>query len=354
MTYYERVGCIHIHSRYSDGHAEPAEIVAHARQAGLDYIIITDHNAWQPRHEGWVENTLLLVGEELHDPAQPHSNHYLAFNAGADMVEYVGDPHALIRAVAARGGLGFIAHPDEHSGEVANEPEINWTAWDASGFTGLELWNYMSEFKGCVTSPIRALAGALWPRLAITGPYPETIARWDALQAERPVPVLAGVDAHAGVYSMGPFRRQVFGYAHLFRSLTTHLLLPADWSRVLASDAQMVYAALGSGRSFAAYDGLAPSRGFHFSATYGDHEYTLGDEFVATGPVRFRVRAPASARLRLLLNGHPVAEARGHELEHTGRAPGVYRVEAYRRYARRWRAWVFTNAIRVRVRSQSR
>lgn len=353
MTSYERVGCIHIHSRYSDGSAEPPEIVAHAQRAGLDYLIITDHNAYQPQHEGWYGDTLCLVGEELHDPENKHANHYLVLNAGVDLLEYVGETQTLITQAAARGGLGFIAHPYEHAAEMANEPEINWLAWDAAGYTGIELWNYMSEFKSRVTSPLVALACALNPRLGIRGPFPETLAHWDALQASRRVVALGGVDAHAGTYRLGPIKRVVFPYEQLFRSLTTHLLLPADWSRVFASDAQMLYNALASGRAFVAYDGLAPARGFAFTAHYGDIEYTLGDEFTARGRVHLSVAAPEKARLRLLLNGHCVHSTAGKRLDYESRAPGLYRVEAYRRYAGRWRAWVLTNGIRVHTRPQT-
>jgi len=358
MTLYERVGCIHIHSRYSDGSAEPSRIVQFASRAGLDYIVLTDHNTYQPQHEGWYGSTLLLVGEELHNPERPHANHYLALNAGADMLAHVDNTQGLIDAVRAGGGLGFIAHPFEHSGEMANEPEINWLDWDAAGYTGLELWNYMSEFKSYVTSPIMALLYAFWPKLAMTGPYPETLAQWDALQAQRPVVAIAGVDAHAGVYHLGPLARQVFSYEHLFRSLTTHVLLPAPWSGDAAADGQMLYAALGGGKAFLAYDGLAAAKGFAFNAQQGDKTYSLGDEFLAHGPVRLSVHSPAPARLRLLLNGFCLAESQGVELDYTAHAPGVYRVEAYRRYAGKWRNWVLTNAIRVctepRVASRAR
>jgi hypothetical protein len=109
----------------------------------------------------------------------------------------------------------------------------------------------------------------------------------------------------------------------------------------------MLYAALAQGRAFLAYDGLAPAKGFSFAAEQGGETCTMGDELVAHGKVTLRVRAPAPARLRLLLNGFVVAETRGTELAHTTRAPGVYRVEAQRRHAGHWRAWVLTNAIRV-------
>lgn len=40
---FEYKGHIHIHSRYSDGGGKVKQIAARAAQAGLDFIIITDH-----------------------------------------------------------------------------------------------------------------------------------------------------------------------------------------------------------------------------------------------------------------------------------------------------------------------
>ncbi len=53
-------------------------------QAGLDVIIVTDHNVFVSGPEDYYKNgdrrVLLLVGEEVHDQArQPQKNHLLVF-----------------------------------------------------------------------------------------------------------------------------------------------------------------------------------------------------------------------------------------------------------------------------------
>ena len=40
---YEYLGNLHMHSTYSDGSLDIEDIAARAAQAGLDFIIITDH-----------------------------------------------------------------------------------------------------------------------------------------------------------------------------------------------------------------------------------------------------------------------------------------------------------------------
>lgn len=343
------MGNIHMHTIYSDGTGTHHDVAAAAARAGLDFVIVTDHNVHVGQFEGWHGGVLLLVGEEVHNPACESASHFLVLNAREGMAAYGDDPQRLINQVRARGGLGFIAHPFEHSGTFSREPEINWADWGVEGYTGLEIWNYMSEFKSYISDPLTALLAVLAPRLFIRGPYAETLHKWDELLAKQRVYAIGGSDAHANTYGMGPLKRQVFGYEKLFRAVNTHVFLPQPWSGESDQDAQMVYAALATGRSFVAYDALCPARGFRFTAEHRDDLYTLGDEFEATGAVRFRVQAPAGARLRLMQNGFCVAQTMGDELVHVSRAPGVYRVEAHRFDLFRWRGWIYSNPIFVRA-----
>ena len=45
---------LHIHTRYSDGSGFVREIVAAGREAGLDVLVISDHNTLAARSEGWA------------------------------------------------------------------------------------------------------------------------------------------------------------------------------------------------------------------------------------------------------------------------------------------------------------
>jgi hypothetical protein len=354
MPLYERVGNLHIHTVYSDGSAEHNDLPAFAAQAGLDFLIVTDHNVYEGQYQGWHGRVLLLVGEEVHNPARSNVNHYLVLNAREELAPFGDSPQRLIDAARQCGGIGFIAHPYEHSGAFANEPEINWVDWQVHSYNGLEIWNYMSEFKAHLADLPKTLLYAYLPKLAITGPYPEVLAKWDELLALGKVTAIGGSDAHAALYHVGPLRRRVFSYRHLFGAVNTHVLVPELWSRDAARDAALVYDALSMGRAFVAYDALASARGFTFLAEHGEDAYTMGDAFLAEGPVRFVVRAPAPAHLRIILNGFCVAERRGRELIHLSRAPGAYRVEAYRPYLLKLRGWIFGNPIWIKTRRRGR
>ena len=45
-------GDLHVHTCYSDGHADPATTCAYYRKLGYDFIVITDHGRYYPSLEG--------------------------------------------------------------------------------------------------------------------------------------------------------------------------------------------------------------------------------------------------------------------------------------------------------------
>lgn len=343
-------GNLHVHTVLSDGTRTHAELARIAAEAGLDFVLITDHNVYQPEAEGWIGDTLLLVGEEVHDPQRElQSSHVLCFGIGQDVVQHAADPQAVVDAVEAQGGLAFLAHPFERdAAEFLPEPNISWRDWEVDGYRGIELWNYMSEFKSVLKSKAQAVLYAYAPSLAIKGPYPETLEKWDALLMVRPVPVFGGSDAHGTVYHLGPLSREVQPYEYLFRCINTHLLVEEPLRGSLKHDSAAIYRALGAGRGFLGYEQPAPIAGFTFWARSGDQEAVMGESLALEEKVELRVSAPGSARLRLLRDGRVVAETDGDRLALFSHQAGVYRAEAHRRYRGRRRGWIFSNPIYIR------
>src|SRR5512142_1691641 len=95
---------LHMHTRYSDGTGSHEDIAAAALRAGLDAVIVTDHNVLVQGAEGYVRQdrrrVLVLVGEEIHDQHRdPQKNHLLVFGTRQELAPLAGDPSALIRAV---------------------------------------------------------------------------------------------------------------------------------------------------------------------------------------------------------------------------------------------------------------
>ncbi|RLC61355.1 MAG: hypothetical protein DRI80_08940, partial [Chloroflexota bacterium] len=119
MSIYEYVGNPHVHTPYSDGEALHAEVAQAAAKAGLDFVIVTDHNVWVDGVEGYYDKVLLLVGEEIHDVRRrPQANHLLVYNAEAELAPLASDPQGLIDEVNRRGGFCYLAHPFEYRSPI--------------------------------------------------------------------------------------------------------------------------------------------------------------------------------------------------------------------------------------------
>ncbi len=350
VNLHEYVGVVHMHTVHSDGTATHDEIAFIAGQAGLDFVIVTDHNVRVPEAEGRYGDVLLLIGEEVHDPnRQPESSHLLVFGVGHSLADHAADPQALIDAVREAGGLAFIAHPFEHSAAYANEPDLDWRDWHVNGYTGLELWNTMSEFKAYVPNLLQALLMVYFPTVGLRGPFRETLTRWDELLASgRRIAIIGGPDAHGTVYRKGPLRRPVLPYDWLFRAIRLHILCDEPFNSDVAHDAAVVYHAMGAGQAFIAYDWIGDATGFRFVARSGGAEAGMGQELTLMNDATLDVSSPLAAHIRLLHNGRVVAEHRGRRLRYRTSQPGAYRVEAYRRHLFRERGWVYTNPIYLR------
>ncbi|MFC2031091.1 CehA/McbA family metallohydrolase [Chloroflexota bacterium] len=347
-------GNIHMHTTASDGALTYEEIAKTAEQAGLDYVVITDHNVYVSGEDGWRGKTLILVGEEVHDEhREPPSSHLLCLGLDRDVAHLGPSPQDLIDTVAASGGLTFLAHPFER--DVASflpEPNISWRDWEVSGYTGIELWNYMSEFKSLVRTKAQAVVYTYAPKLAVAGPYPEALRKWDLLLRSQPVPVLGGSDAHGTVYRLGPFSRAVQPHAYLFRCINTYLLTEVPLTGDLESDKKAIFGALAAGNGYVGYERIGDPEGFTFWARSDTWEATMGETLMLRESpgesLELRVTTPGPARLRLIRDGTPVAQSRGDHLTLVTRKAGTYRVEAYRRFAGRERGWLFSNPIYVR------
>ena len=58
---YQYIGVVHVHTAFSDGEGTIEEVIAAARDAGLDFLLITDHNDLRAKeYEGWHGGTLVL------------------------------------------------------------------------------------------------------------------------------------------------------------------------------------------------------------------------------------------------------------------------------------------------------
>jgi hypothetical protein len=348
------VGNMHMHTPYSDGEKWHAEIAIDAIKAGLDFIIVTDHNIWVEGVEGYYEQeggrVLLLVGEEVHDTRrEPQANHFLVYGAEKEMYKHASNPQELINAVNEAGGLGFIAHPFDPAAPLIHEPDLAWHDWDIDGFTGLEIWNYMSNFKQHLTTKLSAARAVFNPEKFISGPIPAALEKWDELLAQgKRVTAVGNSDAHGTLYPVGPWKRVIFPYEFLFRAVNTHLLLKEPLNGDLAHDKALILQAIGKGNSWIGYDMAHPTKGFRFTGQ-SLNKGIMGDEIKMDAGATLQVKAPANCYIRLVRHGKTVAEIENDaHLTHIPIETGAYRAECYITYEGKPRGWIFSNPIYLR------
>jgi len=356
LNLIEVVGNLHMHTPYSDGEAYHAEIAAAAARAGLDFIVVTDHNVLVRGVEGYYADDhapiLVLTGEEVHDQARlPQVNHCLVYDAHREVAQCAADPQTLIDAVNVAGGMTFLAHPNDHAIAWVHESAIPWVDWNVRNYTGIELWNYMSAFKDHLQTPLASLTHVYSPNSAVIGPGADTLHLWDRLlvaahaEGQR-VPAVGNSDAHGTVFTVGPLRKTVFSYEHCFRCVNTHIFIAEALRGDPVHDRVLIYEAVREGRMFIGYDVPGQTRGFRFQAEGAEGQTIMGERAALGNGQTLIVQAPRRARLRLFRNGRVIAEAaQSDRLTHRATTPGVYRVEAWKRYRGVERCWVLSNPI---------
>lgn len=353
---YEVIVNLHMHTAYSDGTGSHLEIANTAIRAGLDAVIVTDHNVFVDGPEDvYIEGerkVLLLVGEEIHDQScQPQKNHLLVIGAGLELAPLAGDLDRLLEAVQKNNGLSFMAHPIDPAAPTVNQEDLSWDDWQIKGMHGLEIWNGFSEFKSLLKTKLHAIYYAYNPTRIATGPFPEALEKWDnLLLSGRRLVAIGGSDAHALKIRLGPLHRIVFPYEFHFRTINSHVLLERPFEGSLETDRALLLDGLRRGRVFIANDMLSPARGFRFTAHGYDKKVIMGDKISSKRGITFQIRLPARAECRLICNGRVVQSWMNQTFcAQIATEPGAYRAEAYLPYKGKRRGWIFSNPIYVTI-----
>jgi hypothetical protein len=353
MHLKDYTGVIHLHSSYSfDGRTPVTAILEAARESGVDILMLTDHSTLRARDdglEGWHDGTLLVVGEEI----APRFNHYLAFGLGEAVAcaERQPDlpPQAYIDRVREGAGIGFIAHPDHAGTALFHVKHYAWTDWSVTGYTGMGIWDFMTDWQSSLSGHIRAILSYSLPALFLRGPSPATLERWDRLTQKRHVVGIGELDNHNSLRRLWgiPIPIPVFPFSRVFDLVRTHILLENLLSGEGRADIAAILTALRNGRVYVSFDHFQPATGFSVTLTEGAREATMGDEFILHRSAELRALFPHRARIRLIRNGNPFLQDTAKELYATICEPGVYRIEADLKAFGRYRPWIFSNPLYV-------
>jgi hypothetical protein len=335
---------VHVHSTHSDGTGTVPEIARAAKRAGIDVVLLTDHDTLEAKRRGqerWYDNVLVLVGEEV---SPTDRDHFLAFGIDREINRRQTGPQ-ICDAVSAAGGFGFAAHPFSRGSQRFKRPPIAFGELDC--VEGVELWSFLND-TGERAQSLGDLVGMIVaPQRAIGGPPEGNLREWDRLCQARRVVAIGGIDAHQiGVRIAGRVPLRLMSYRRSFRQLHTHVLVERRLTRELEQDRALVYDALRGGRCYVANDEVADARGFAFWAAAHDADsLSMGGERRFTPGLTLHARTPQPADIRLIRDGEAIAETTAAELHHSIELPGVYRVEVNLR----GRPWIFSNPVYLRA-----
>jgi hypothetical protein len=347
-----------MHTIYSDGTGCHADLARAASRSSLDVIIITDHNVLVKDFEGYHQEgdrrLFVMIGEELHDRTRdPQKNHLLVIGSDRELSSFAQDPQQVIDQASRTGGVVFIAHPFEESLPSFGETDITWTDWQVENYTGIELWNGLSELKSVMRNKLEGLFFAYFPEFIAHSPPKAALKKWDELlMTGKKVVAVGGSDAHALHVKLGLLHRVIFPYEYHFNAINTHLLVQSPLSGDIGVDRRAVIESLRSGHAYIGYDLPQSTRGFRFTATGKDQTVIPGDTIFLDSGITMQVRLPQKAECRLIKDGNIVRTWRHADIcTEIINEMGVFRVECYIHYLGKSRGWIFSNPIYVRKRA---
>jgi len=323
-------GVIHVHSSRSDGRGTPDEIAQAAAQAGLKFVVITDHGdgTRTPEPPVYRSGVLCLDAVEI----STFGGHYIALDMPASPYPLGGEARDVVEDVKRLGGFGIAAHPD------SPKDELRWRDWLAP-FDAIEVVNLDTAWRQRAAETswrqrfdlgARLLSYPIRPAESIAALIqPSTIwDRWAALAKRRHLVTLAGADAHArvGWRKSEPASADVSAplpsYLTSFETLSVHLRTERALTGDAAVDARMIVRAIRAGHAYSVIDGAASPPSFDFTATNDHGTVHAGDELSAAGPLALRVRSNAPPGFTTSIwNGATLVSGDHHEQDFSVQVP---------------------------------
>jgi len=323
-------GAIHIHSTLSDGRGTPSQIALAAKAAGLQFIIMTDHNLRTLTEPTYEHGVLVISGVEL----STKKGHLVVIGTPRGLAR--ADPDA-VRRSQELGGIAILAHPVQR--------KAPWTdARNAMRADGMELYSADSLFRDALHRPFTLLAPAAMAYLTnpihalmiLNREQPDAVRKLLEISARRPKLALCAHDSHG----FPP-------YELAFRSFSVHIPLTDKLQGGLPADpseaAGAVIDVIARGGSYCAFDPLGPAEGFAIDGLRGEsRRAAVGDRLtvqippLAAAPVRVQIWGGA----RLEPDGRTVVIERGGplQIEVWVEAPAIL-------FGTTWKPWIVPSPV---------
>ena len=320
-------GAWHVHTTRSDGRGTLAEVLGAARAAGLQFVVVTDHNVLAPEDAGWHDGVLVIEASE----ASSRFGHVVAAGVPRALTPEERNAEPL-DVIAALGGQAVLAHPFQ--------PQRPWSGWGREPWRGVEVvsndtaWGEITVgrgwgrlLRGLAVLPFDAARGVI-------GLVPSTDREQAVLDGglRSATPTLRRADgalAPARVLLCSADAHGYPSYRAAFEAFSMHV--PVTPSGDGAADGQAVLAALLDGRATCVFDGVAPAARVQLA--------------FAGGAIKLSAQGTLDgAEGRLWRGGAVVATGLGQGDSIRFECPGACGPGTYRAVVTRGgRPWIFTN-----------
>lgn len=323
--FFNYLGAIHIHTKLSDGTGDINSISKAAKKAGLNWIIITDHNNFDIE-EGFYNGVCVIKGEEI-SPCK--SNHYIALGI-KNLINPSDDTQKFVDEVRAQGGFGFAAHPDEADNRKNKAHPIKWT--DKSVIPdGIEIWNWFSDWADDYDeSNIFKIAYSYFFRhKLIQGPHKETLKWWDELNknSEHIIPAITGVDAHALKISKYIIPIKIFPYKDCFKTLVNIIPLENKPPEDFEEQKNLILSSIKNGNNIMINRHVKKD----IPLIYVEDKSII-------------IKLSTKAQIKIIQNGTPIHSEINNNLKFPIQEKTKYRVEVYLKN----QPWIFSNQISIK------
>ena len=351
-------GVIHSHSYLSgDSDGRPEDILAGARAAKLDYLVLTDHfdpKIFKEGLQGWYGDLVVIHGAEFplgctrKRGLTRRCASVLGFGFDSSLAQTfhlarLSKPE-LIEEVKRHGGLVFLGH-------VRGVPDTKYFGM----VHGMEVFNIADTMREQYLSFPEFLIDLLVTQqeyheellLSVVERPNWLLAQWDMLtRTGYRIVGIGGNDAHQNLNVLGML---LDPYELVFRILNTHVLIDEQVLALPVSHfPQAICSALRQGRCYLGFSLLCDASGFQFyaaDAQSGTPLAMMGEVWKHLPRPQLVVRLPRTGVIEIIKNGVPEIRTIGSELEYTPSGPGVYRVDVFLKLQRRWRPWIISNPI---------
>jgi len=361
--YYDYRGVINVHSNISIGSSPPSQIAAAAKSAGLDFMVLTDLNAFNTSipNDSYSQNVLFLSGGKY-----SYLDSRLIFYSPNKSLIGTNLGEAQIRLAdmltqkegGNRDSLLVLAHPFKLG--------FSWTGDLPHGLDGIEVLNVKSL---SVQAWQHSKASVIWsflvypfnPEFSLARLFMEPtdeLALFDKTTLQQRIYAFAGAEASARAIPLANYLIRFPSYERNFQIATNHVLLASELTGNLNSDRQKIFSALKKGQFYLAFDALGDPEGFlTVVEEKSGRAHMMGSQVKFAKGMTLNVRLPSVPRsffeIVVYKNGERFKTINEAEAALPILEPAVYRVQVRVAVsmplpdANRWISWIYANPFYI-------